>query len=228
MAVINDPTTAANIARVGAAVQEGLHTIRYPIDVGSGGWYRLSAQSGTIGAALAASSEVFQFRFVSGSMSHAVIYKVVVQAGGPVAVATAGGPIGFELVPARSWTVAGSGGTRLSVAGNNAKLRTSYPTSQVADAGIATTGALTAGTKTLDTLAQGNILAGVGTGAVTTYQGAQSLIPRTNLLDADGEGQCPLTLAGNEGFVIRTTHAGPAALTYVVGVTIVWAEVNDF
>jgi hypothetical protein len=34
--------------------------------------------------------------------------------------------------------------------------------------------------------------------------------------------------ANQEGFVVRTTHVGPATLTYVAGFTIVWAEVTAF
>lgn len=226
MAVINDGTVAANVAGVGAVVSEGLHTIRMPVDVGTGGWYRVDAISGTIGAALAANSELFQFRFVSGTMSLALVYKVIISAG-EVVPATAGGPMGFSLVPARSWTVAGSGGTRLTLTGNNAKLRTSFPTTQVNDAGISTTGALTVGTKTLDTQGFGNVLFHLGTVLVTAIQPGV-LCPRTNLLDADGEGQMPVVLAGNEGFIIKTTHTGVAGLTYVVGVTVVWAEVAAF
>lgn len=226
MAVLNDGTVAANVAGVGAVVSEGLHTIRLPIDVGTGGWYRVDAISGTIAAALAANSEVFQFRFVAGTMTLALVYKVLISAG-VVAVSTAAGPIGFSTMFARSWTVAGTGGTRLSLTGNNAKMRTSFPTSQVNDAGISTTGALTAGTKTLDTQGMGNVLAHVGTAAVTAYTPGV-IMPRTALIDADGEGQNPLILAGNEGFIIKTTHVGPAALTYAIGVTVVWAEVAAF
>lgn len=226
MAVINDPNVAANIAGVGAVVSKGLHTIPLPVDVGTGGWYHADATSGTIGAALAANSELFQFRFVAGTMSLALVYRVMVSAG-MVAVATAAGPVGLSLVPARVWTGIGSGGTRLSLAGNNAKMRTSFPTSQVSDIGIATTAALTVGTKTLDTVGQGNALAHVGTAAVTAIPPGV-LIQKTDLLDADGAGQSPLVLAGNEGFIIKTTHAGPAGLTYVIGVTIVWAEVAAF
>ena len=176
MAVINDPNVAANVAGVGAVASKGLHTIRLPIDAGTGGWYRVDAISGTIGAALAANSELFQFRFVAGTMSLALVYKVIVSAG-LVAVSTAAGPVGFSIVPARSWTVAGSGGTRLTLTGNNAKLRTSFPTSQVNDAGISTTGALTVGTKTLDTQGAGNVLVHVGTAAVTAIT-PNPLVPR--------------------------------------------------
>jgi hypothetical protein len=199
-----------------------LHVAGHPIQ---GNWYRYSGFTGTIGAALAANSELLQFRFLSGGKSFAIVTKVIFDGLGVVAVATALGPLGFMLKPARSWTVAGSGGTRISTAADNLQMETAEPISQVNDLGIATTGALTAGTKTLDANAQGQALLSVGTGAVTTYQ--LSGPPAQPLIDASGGGQ-PLVLANQEGFAILTTHVGPAALTYVAGFTIVWAEVTAF
>ena len=201
-----------------------LHVAAHPL---AGNWYRYAGFTGTIAAATAASSEVLQFRFVSGTKSYALVYKVEFTGMGIVAVATAAGPLGFELVPARSWTAAGSGGTRIATTGDNLQTETALTQSQVSDIGIATTGALTAGTKTLDANAQGNRIAGIGTAAVTAY-GSSSVIPPGHLLDSDGEGNQPLVLANQEGFVVRTTHVGPAGLTYVAGFKVVWAEVSAF
>lgn len=205
----------------GEFARAGMHVQRVPL---KGNWYRYSGFTGTIGAALAANSELLQFRFVTGAKTRALIQKVTVDGVAPVAVATAGGPMGFALFPARSWTVAGSGGTRISTAGDNLQMETALDAAQVSDLGIATTGALTAGTKTLDANAQGQILFGVGTGAVTTAQNL-NLINESDLFNADMAGGMPLVLANNEGFVVRTTHAGVAGLTYVTGFTVVWCEV---
>jgi len=201
-----------------------LHAAQHPV---AGNWYRLAAFTGTIGAALAANSEVFQFRFLSGTKSFALVYRVIFDGMGIVAAATAAGPLGFQLVPARAWTAAGSGGTRIAVSGDNLQMETGLPNSQVNDIGIATTGALTAGTKTLDANAQGQALGGVGTAAVTAY-GTTNLIPQQPLLDAMGAGGQPLKLANQEGFIIKTTHVGPATLTYVAGFTVTWVEVTAF
>ena len=191
-----------------------------------GNFYRYSGFTGTIGAALAANSEVMQFRFLSGTKSFALVTKVVFDGIGIVAVATAAGPIGFNLIPARAWTVAGSGGTRIATSGDNLQMETAIPNSQVNDIGIATTGALTVGTKTLDANAIGQVLGGVGTAPVTSY-GATSLIAPQSFLDSVTSCM-PLVFANQEGFVIRTTHAGPAGLTYVAGFTIEWCEVTAF
>lgn len=198
-----------------------LHTVRYPT---TGNWYSYSGFTGTIGAALAANSEVIQFRFLSGAKDYAWVYKVMLQGIGIVAVATALGPMGFNVIPARVWTVAGSGGTRVAVSGDNLQMRTSQPNSQIVDLGIATTGALTVGTKTLDANAQGGVLWSEGTGAVTTYQ--QIAPAPVNMIDADGEGQAPMILANQEGFVITTSHTGVAALTYAARFKIVWVETD--
>jgi hypothetical protein len=154
------------------------------------------------------------------------VYKVIFDGLGIVAVATAAGPLGFALFPARAWTAAGSGGTRIAVSGDNLQMETALPNSQVNDLGIATTGALTAGTKTKDANAQGLAIGGVGTAAVTGY-GPTSIVQPQALLNADAGGM-PLVCANQEGFVIQTTHAGPTALTYVAGFTVVWCEVTAF
>ena len=193
----------------------------------AGNWYRYAGFTGTIGAALAANSELLQFRFVSGTKTYAVVTKVMFDGLGIVAVATAAGPLGFYMTPARAWTAARSGGTRIAQSGDNLQMRTSAPNSQVNDLGIATTGALTAGTKTLDANAIGQAIGGVGTGAVTIY-GPTSIVAPQPLLDSSAGATSPLVLANQEGFVIRTTHAGPTALTYVAGFTVSWVEVTDF
>lgn len=209
------------VAGVGEEARKPLHITNLPK---GGNWYRYSGYTGTIGAALGANSEVLQFRFLSGTKTLALVQKVIFGGMGIVAVATAAGPLGFEMVPARGWTGIGTGGTRI-VNTNNLKTETALGNSQVNDIGIATTGALTAGTKTLDANAQGGVLSGVGTGAVTIY-GPTSIISPQPLFDADVEGCQTLVCANQEGFVVRTTHAGPAGLTYVARFTVVWVEVT--
>jgi hypothetical protein len=209
------------IVDAGEKARAGLHVQRVPKQ---GNWYSYSGFTGTIGAALAANSELLQFRFLSGTKTKCEVHSVTVDGVAPVAVATALGPMGFALFPARAWSVAGSGGTRISVAGDNLQMETDAPNSQLSDLGIATTGALTVGTKTLDANAQGLVLFGVGTGAVTVAQNL-SLLGATLLFDAEKRGGMPLSFANQEGFAVRTTHIGVAGLTYVVGFTVVWCEV---
>jgi len=212
------------VVGAGEETRKPAHVVRMPL---AGNWYRYAGRTGTIGAALAADSELLQFRFLTGTKIRALVHKVAVNGIGIVAVATALGQLGFALRPARAWSVAGSGGTRIAVSNDNLQMETAIANSQVNDLGIATTGALTVGTKTLDANDQGICVGSIGTGAVTTYQGLELFSDR-RLLDADGEGQEPLTLADQEGFVVRTVFAGPTALTYTVGFTVIWCEVTAF
>lgn len=206
-----------------AARTSPAHVRRMP----AGNGYRVAAFTGTIGAALAANSELFQFRFVTGSKTKALVHHIGCAGVGIVAVATAIGPLGFAVFPARSWTVAGSGGTRILGSADNMTLETAASNSQVTDIGISTTGALTAGTKTLDANAIGMAITGTLTGAATVQQ-TGLLMPPCTLFSALEAGDMPLVLENNEGFAIRTTHAGPAALTYTVGFTVAWSEVAAF
>jgi hypothetical protein len=212
------------IPGTGEEASKPIHVVNAP---NPGNTYRYSGHTGTLPAALAANSEVLQFRFVTGTKSYALIHKVRFDGMGMVAAATAAGPIGFELVPARAWSTAGSGGNRISTAGDNLQTVTSISNSQVSDIGIANTLALGVGVKTLDTNAQGGVLAGVGTAAITAYT-TTSLIPPWDLFDSSEAGYQSLKLADKEGFVVRTTHVGPAGLTYTARFTIVWSEVTDF
>ncbi len=233
MATINDPNTAANVARVGMGSSytwQPLGVTSGPLSIGNGGAYRVSATSGTIAASLGANSEVFQFRYVTAASRVCLVHGIAVSAATIVAPAVGTTPINFALraTVARAWTAAGTGGTRLTLTGNQAKLRTSHATSEVNDAGIATTGALTAGTKTLDTQDLGAAKHGVyfdlaaGDTDVT-------LMPLTSLLgEFIGGLAWPLVLANQEGFVIRSGLALPATMTWDLNVNVAWSEVDGF
>lgn len=226
MAVIEGGVSGA-LAGVGAENASPLHTVRFPVSLGSGGAYRIGATSGTMAVSLAAGAEIFQFRYVTAASRLALVYKVSISAGANVA-ATAAAIVALKMTIARAWTAAGSGGSRITLTGNNAKLRTSLATSEVNDAGVATTAGLTAGTKTLDTTDIGGVAQGIITGAITVAP-LFPLFPQTNLFDADGEGQYPLVLANQEGFVIRNgAIVFPAGMTWNFNVNVLWLEVPAF
>lgn len=231
MAVINDPNLAANIERVGMGagmIWTPGHVASGPLPAGAGGGYRLSGQSGTMAAALAANSEIFQFRYVTAASRVALIHGISISAGANLA-ATAAALAALRATIARAWTAAGSSGTRFVLTGNNQKLRTTHATSEVSDAGIATTAALTAGTKTLDSQDIGSVAFGIGTGAITTSV-PLVLVPKTNLMgDFLGGLAFPIVLANQEGFVIRSgANAFPATLTWSFAVDVAWSEVDGF
>lgn len=215
------------VAEVDGTTFRALRVTNRPVNYGSLGYYRIGALSGTMAAALAANSEVFQWRWPDAT-NLGLLYKVQISAGANVA-ASAAAITGFRLTAARSWTVAGSGGTRLTMTGNNAKLRTSMGTSLINDIGVSTTAGLTAGTKTLDSTDMGAVSIGIGTGAITVAVNLNLLNAGDGILfDADGEGFHPFVAAQNEGVVVRSGVIFPAAMTWQLGVQAVWAEAAAF
>jgi hypothetical protein len=102
--------------------------------------------------------------------------------------------VGFDAFVARSYSVAHSGETALSVGANDGKIRTQHA-DEVLTGRISNTGALTAGTHTLDggAIARGSCWAGA--------IGAQ-LGPRTYDLSVNFGG---IIVQNNEGIVVRNT-----------------------
>ena len=230
MAVINDPTTASQIQRVGMAsgmVWTPSQVASGPLTVGAGGGYRIAMTSGVIPAALTANSELFQFRYVTAASRVCLVHGITVSAGANVA-ASAAALQALRATVARGWTVAGSLGTRANLTGNNQKLRTGFTTSEVNDIGMATTAALAIGTKALDAQDIGGVSYGIGTGAITTSNNL-NFLPPVNLLGEFGGGLgYPLVLGNQEGFVIRTGLIGPAGMTWQLNVSVAWSEVDGF
>ena len=235
MAVINDPNTAANIQRVGMGATPGwmpAHVTSGPLSVGAGGAYRLSMTSGTMAASLAANSEIFQFRYVTAVSRVALIHGISISATiitlPAVSATIASGPFTYRATIARAWTVAGSGGARAVLTTNNQKLRTSHATSEVNDSGISSTAALTVGTKTLDSQDIGSVTSGFVLATAVGAAGAV-IIPKTNLMGEYLGGMAwPITLANQEGFVIRVGTVFPATMTWAFTIDAAWSEVDGF
>ncbi len=197
-----------------------------PVDHGTFGAYCYGGFTGILPAALSANSEIFQFRW-SDATRLAVIRKIRISACVTTTFFAAGVPVAIDLVKATAWTVAGSGGTRATIAAMLKRRTTGMGSSLVAasDIGIATTGALTAGTKTLETLSLSTIVA---PGPITASLNGQIIAPGTILWQAEvGDGEHPLILAQNEGFVVRSV-ATPATGTWQATVNVDWAEVSAY
>ena len=215
------------VAEVQGTTFRSLVTFRAPVDHGALGHYRNALNSGTI--ASATNGVLYGFRW-SDATRLCLVYKVALSAG-VVGASTTSGLCGWEMAVGRTWTSMYNSGGSATLTGNNGKLRTSMGSSLVAagDVRISSTTSLSAGgTVTLDTNGMANVFVNVGSGTTTAYQAGAILLPRYGLFDSDGEGQHPLVLAQNEGFVIRTTAATPAGLTYTIGVNVTWAEVTSF
>ncbi len=223
MAVLEGGFTGA-IAEVGAAASVPLHVASKPIPYGSLGHYKYGGITGILPAALAANSEVFQFRWTDATRLAAIL-KVIVSASVSTTFFAAGVPVQVDLVKSTAWAVAGTGGTGITPAAL-LKSRTSMGSTLVAagDMRIATTAALGAGTKTLETVSMSALVAG---GPITASLNG-TIFPATALLEPDqADGEHPLILAQNEGFSIRSV-AVPATGTWIMGIRVVWAELTAF
>lgn len=196
-----------------------------PVDHGALGAYCYGGFTGILPAALGANSEIFQFRWTHAS-NLAIIRKIRISACVSTTFFAAGVPVQIDLVKSTGWSAAGTGGTAVSPAALM-KRRTSMGSSLVAsgDMRIATTAALGAGTKTLETVSLSSLVAA---GPITASLNGEIIAPGTILWEAEvGDGEHPLVLVQNEGFSIRSV-AVPATGTWTAGVTVDWAETTAY
>jgi hypothetical protein len=213
------------ILEVDGTTFRALRVTPRPTDHGALGSYQFGGLSGIIPAALAANSEIFQFRW-SDATRFAIINQITISACVTTTFFAAGVPVQLDLVKATGWSAAGTGGTRITPAAT-LKKRTSMGSTLVAasDIAIITTAALGAGTKTLEGQALNALLA---PGPITASLNGQIIPPKTIFYQADvNAGEHPLLLAQNEGFVIRCV-AVPATGTWQAAVTVDWTEVKSY
>lgn len=214
---------SGQIAQVEASL--ALRVTPRATDVGALGSYSVGLITGILPAALAANSEIFQFRWVDATRL-CVIREIRIGAVVSTTFFAAGVPVQIDLVKATAWSVQGTGGTGITPAAT-LKRRTSHGNSLVAagDIRVATTAALGAGTKTLE----GNSLAAlVAPGPITASLNGQIIAPGTPLYQAEvGDGEYPLVLVANEGFVVRSV-AVPATGTWTASLIIEYFEVTAY
>ena len=187
------------------------------------GHFSLAVQTGAVAAGASADSEILQFRW-DGATNRAVVYEIGLT-GVYATTAFAVGAITFKATVARAYTAAGTGGGAIAVTSDNMGTRTKKGNS-AAGIRIATTAALTAGTQSLDANDIGQITthSSGGVGAATPIIGSIYL-PKVTLFKASiGDGQSPLYLRTDEGFVVRATV--PATGVWIAGVEVKWAEVE--
>lgn len=190
-------------------------------------------------AAQGVGAPLFSFRWGSATGALAVIMRVRVNVATTVTSTTNSGAAERELVVARGFTASDTGGTAITLTGNNQKMRTSQATSLVTD--MRAGGPLTAGTRTLDANPISSVLSWLGvnfigvdigsggssaTAAAWTGLGGVGMIP---LLDAVNGQDYPLVLAQNEGFIIRIgKDAQPTGFTQQTYFNISWCEVSAY
>lgn len=226
MAVIEGGTSAV-LAEVGAAAAKALHTTNRPTDAGSLGHYRFAGVTGAVGAGMASNGELFQLRW-SDATRFCVVTRIVCT-GMRATTAFAVGTIDVKATIARSWSANGSGGTALTLTGDNLQLRSAFGVTLAADVRIATTAALGAGTKTLDTQDIGFLATHSSAGWVgATPIVGQQFLPRDGVLFAPdiGSGEHPIVLVQNEGIVVRATV--PATGVWNLGIEVSWSEVAAY
>lgn len=229
MAVIEGPNSAA-LAEVGATAFSALHITPKPLASSATlGSYRLAATTGTLAAALAAGGQLFYLRWTDATRFFVLHrFKASFQ---PLTLFTAATltDFGFDLMKATAVS-AGAGGTDLGALVKT-KMRTSMGASLLDTAGlmrISTTAALTALT-TLDATSIAQSLGDtqrVNPAAATEEQLVND--PTLSYVADLGSGEYPLTLAQNEGLVLRNRTVWPAAGTGIVQVELAWSEVAAF
>lgn len=195
-----------------------------PPEIGANGAFRMMAQSGlltTVAAATSTAGHIFAFRW-SHATKLCLVTNIMVK-WRTIAGFTSAQEVGLDLIMARSYSASHTGGTGLTLSGNNAKKRASFATTNVADIRVGTTGALTAGTHTLD--AQPIAADGFSelAAAATVPKGLFNLT-----FDLNGPSDYPLVLATNEGLVLRNTILMGAAGTARVSVEMDWLEVDSY
>lgn len=179
------------------------------------GWFSVGAKSGAL-TAVAAAGPLFCLRNLAANLI--VVRRL--QVGFITTTAfTAAQALAFELFFARAFTASDTGGTAIAMTGSQGKHRTSLATPTSLDMRICAAGALTAGTRTLDTAPLA--LAG---GASNAVGAAMQPFP---LLSHDA-GDYPLVLAQNEGLVLANSVAMGAAGIIALHVNVEFAEAAAF
>jgi hypothetical protein len=194
------------------------------MELGARGAYSLGVLTGLLPAALGANSEIFQMRWTHASFM-CLLRSIRISASVSTTFFAAGVPVQVEARVARAWSADGTGGTPVVFSSANTnKKRTDHALSALSDTGtrVATTAALGAGTKNLDTNAFGAIMAG---GPITASLNGTIFSPGTYLWQRDTADEYPLLFETNEGFVIRSV-AVPATGTWMASIQVEWAEID--
>jgi hypothetical protein len=214
---------SGTIAEVDGTVYRAVRVTTRPTDYGLLGQYRISMQSGTMAAGLAAFATIFYCRWVVAPQLCLIFGVSMDGVAGTTTAFSAG--YGFHGLQAlRSFTVDGSGGNLATLTGNNQKMRASMPSSLMGTIRWSSTGALATGTSTQDPQGFGHIWYPIGTAASVNYVSQTELYGSISL--EDGGNPAPIVLAQNEG--ISVNAAMPGTGTWQFGLTMAWSEVNSY
>lgn len=239
MAGIQLQGAAGQVVEAGYGAAKGLHSINKPHDYNSAGGalghYRAVLTTGTMAAGMAANGELIQMRWVDATRV-CVIQEVQVLEFRNITTAFAAGVYQFNLIRSTAWSADGTGGGVVSVADPQLQVRAAAMGPSLFSTGfrLATTAALGAGTKTLDTLSMGACFGNVGsTPAIAEYfipkgGGATGTGgPGVALYAPDsGNSEHPIVLVTNEGISVRATV--PATGPWIASFLVKWCELAAY
>lgn len=188
-----------------------------PIEYGAYGHYRANLVTGAT-VSLTAGDPIASFRWTSAT-ANAVLLRATLNASITSNITTAV-PCPLELIKATGFTASDSAGTS-SQPGSTQKNKSTMGNSLVGDLRVATTGKLTAGTRTLDAL--GFAYAIPQFTPNVTNAGSASYPVDMYIIDTFGAH--PMVFTANEGFILRAPVAGNTSGGVQYTLTIDWAEV---
>lgn len=204
--------TSGSVAEVDSTFQALRVSIRPEQSIN---WNSLAGVSGNL-TGVAGSGPVFSFRNIGSTLM--MFHRVTMSFVTTTAFGTAQ-QMQFNLFRATGFTASDSGGTALFTSGQN-KHRTSMANPATApDIRISSTGALTAGTRTLEANPIGSAHGWSG--------GVGLTIAQTPLLTHDA-GDYPFVLAQNEGLVLTNSVAMGATGVGTLIVQIEWCEASSY
>lgn len=188
------------------------------------GVFAIAGKTGTMAAGLVAASSVFTFTNSVGNVF--LLKKILLSAYGAGTGFTAGTGK-FDLIYARSYSVGDSGGTDLTPGGTTylSQNRLRWTMAQSGNSGrgairIASTGALTAGTRTLDAQPIASLPC-----ICSATPGTLMVSPNSPLWD-ERAGEFPLVFGSGDGVIIQATVTGTG--TWVMSIIVKWVELVSY
>lgn len=189
------------------------------------GHYRTVCASGAL-VSIGAGGILFSARWAGPLPPIALITRIQAAVSITTAV-TVATPVNFEAIGYKAYTVADTGGATVLPT----KMRSTMSTSSFSDFRMATTAALAAGTRTLDSVGFGYgdvpVLTNTNATGTAVLITAGNAYPPIDLYKWEPGGH-PFILGVNEGFAIRESQAGPVTGTYRVTFIIEHIEVANF
>jgi hypothetical protein len=215
MAIIQSGASSTTLLTVDPTML-AIRTSEHPPEIL--GAYQMTLTSGAL-TTVAAGATVFSFRWAPSTTTQLCMIRRVEVGFSTITAFGTAQSLQYSMQIARQWTTADTvGTTALFTQTNTGKFRTTMPTSAFAGGGqitIATTGAITAGTRTLDTQ------------AIATVQGQSTAIGTVltaTPIYQHQPGDYPIIFANNEGFILNNVQLMGATGVINLTVNVEWFE----